>query len=44
MCINNESEYPFIAARSIYPEKLQNQQFGIVTIEPSLLENSINEV
>ena len=23
MCINNESEYPFIAARSIYPEKLQ---------------------
>lgn len=23
MCINNESEYPFIVARSIYPEKLQ---------------------
>ena len=23
MCINNESEYPFITARSIYPEKLQ---------------------
>ena len=26
MCINNESEYPFIAARSIYPEKLQKSE------------------